>query len=151
MPTHRLRVPAVLAALITLLSTLFIGGLSAPAEAATTLGQRAVIEASHHRGQPYVYGAAGPTRFDCSGFTSYVYGRFGKYLAHNAASQYSQVRHVSRSAIRPGDLVFMREGGGGIGHVGIYAGGNRWWVAPHTGALVTLQTLYSTNYVVGRP
>ena len=150
MPTHRLRLPAVLAALVTLLSTLFIGGLSAPAEAATTLGQRAVIEASHHRGQPYVYGAAGPTRFDCSGFTLYVYSRLGKHLAHSAATQYGQVRHISRSAIRPGDLVFMRAGGG-ISHVGIYAGGNRWWVAPHTGASVKLQTLYSTNYVVGRP
>ena len=150
MPTNRLRPPAVLAALVTLLSSLFIGGLVAPAEAATTLGQRAVTEASHHRGQPYVYGAAGPTRFDCSGFTLYVYSRFGKRLAHNAAMQYAQVRHISKSAIRPGDLVFMRDGGG-IGHVGIYAGGNRWWVAPHTGASVKLQTLYSTNYVVGRP
>ena len=151
MPPHRLRLPSVLAALSALLSSLFIGLLSAPAEAATTLGQRAVTEASHHRGQPYVYGAAGPTRFDCSGFTLYVYGRLGRRLAHSAATQYSQVRHISRSAIRPGDLVFMREFGGGIGHVGIYAGGNRWWVAPRTGTLVKLQTLYSTNYVVGRP
>ena len=150
MPTRRLRLPSVLAALLTLLSSVLIGGLSAPAEA-STLGQLAVTEASHHRGQPYAYGAAGPTRFDCSGFTLYVYGRLGKHLAHSAATQYTQVRHIGRSAIRPGDLVFMRDGGGGIGHVGIYAGGNRWWVAPHTGARVKLQTLYSTNYVVGRP
>ncbi len=151
MPTHQLRAPAILAALVTLLSTLFIGGLSAPADAATTMGQRAVTEASHHRGQPYVYGAAGPTRFDCSGFTLYVYGRLGKRLSHSAATQYGQVRHIASSAKRPGDLIFMLESGGGIGHVGIYAGGNQWWVAPHTGALVKLQSLYSTDYLVGRP
>ncbi len=150
MPTHHLRAPAILAALVTLLSTGFIGAVNTPADAATTLGQRAVTEASHHRGQPYVYGAAGPTRFDCSGFTLFVYGRLGRPLAHSAATQYGQVRHVARSARRPGDLIFMRNGGG-IGHVGIYAGGDRWWVAPHTGAVVKLQTLYSSDYVVGRP
>ena len=146
----RLRPPAVLAALVTLLSTLLIGVNSAPAEAATALGRRAVAEAARHQGQPYVYGAAGPTRFDCSGFTLYVYGRFGKQLTHNAAGQYSQVRHIPWGAKAIGDLIFMRDGGG-IGHVGIYAGGNRWWVAPHSGTSVKLQTLYSSDYVVGRP
>ena len=136
-----------LAALASLSSILLV---SSPAQAATTLGQRAVAEAKTHAGDPYVYGAAGPHRFDCSGFTMYVFGRFGKSLPHNSARQYAVTRHVSKSSRLVGDLIFMRNSSGTITHVGIYAGSNKWWVAPKSGDHVKLQTLYSTNYVVGR-
>ncbi|HUR50554.1 MAG TPA: NlpC/P60 family protein [Mycobacteriales bacterium] len=136
-----------------LTSTITTSGLltAAPASA-LTLGQRAVQEASRHQGQPYVYGAAGPTRFDCSGFTMYVWGRLGKRLPHNSAQQYSSsaVRHISKTSKALGDLVFMKNSYGRITHVGIYAGSNRWWVAPKSGDHVKLQTLYSSNYVVAR-
>ena len=144
------RTSAAVAVMITLFSTLLVG-LGGGSADAGTIGQQAVSEASRHQGQPYVYGAAGPTRFDCSGFTLYVYGRFGKRLAHSASTQYSQTRHIAKYSKAVGDLIFMRESSGRIGHVGIYAGGNRWWVAPKSGDHVKLQTLYSTNYVVGRP
>ena len=136
------------------LTTAALGGAIAsatPANAAT-LGQRAVYEASRHKGQPYVYGAAGPTRFDCSGFTLYVYKRLGRSLPHTSAQQYTArgVRHIAKSSRTTGDLIFMRNSSGRIVHVGIYAGSNRWWVAPKSGDHVKLQTLYSSNYVVGR-
>lgn len=129
------------------------GGLvAAPSADASTIGARAVNEAAHHKGQPYVYGAAGPTRFDCSGFTLYVFKRLGRALPHNAAQQYTTrgVRHISAGAKAPGDLIFMRNSSGRIYHVGVYAGHNAWWVAPKSGDHVKLQTLYSSNYVVGR-
>jgi cell wall-associated NlpC family hydrolase len=114
-----------------------------------TLGQRAVQEASRHRGAPYQYGAAGPTRFDCSGFTMYVFGRLGRSLPHNAAAQYSRVRHLTHSQMRVGDLLFFTSGGG-ISHVGIYAGSGRMWAATHTGDVVRLQSVYTPSYYVGR-
>ena len=132
---------------------LLSGGIitAAPAEA-LTLGQQAVREASRHQGKPYAYGAVGPNRFDCSGFTLYVWGRFGKRLPHSSAQQYtsSAVRRISKSSRAQGDLIFMKNSSGRITHVGIYAGTNKWWVAPKSGDRVKLQTLYSTNYVVAR-
>ncbi len=124
---------------------------AAPADAAT-FGQRVVSEASRHQGKPYVYGATGPSRFDCSGFTLYVFSRFGKRLPHNSTQQYTApgVHHVAKANKAQGDLVFMKSSTGRITHVGIYAGSNRWWVAPKSGDRVKLQTLYSSNYVVAR-
>jgi cell wall-associated NlpC family hydrolase len=142
-----------LVAAFLLSSALSTAGLAsaAPAEA-TTAGTQAVREASRHQGQPYVYGAAGPTKFDCSGYTMYVWGRLGKRLPHNSSQQYSSsaVRHISKSSKAVGDLVFMTNSSGRISHVGIYAGSNRWWIAPKSGDHVKLQTLYSNNYVVAR-
>jgi cell wall-associated NlpC family hydrolase len=142
----------LMATLTLVAATVSFGLVGASPASATTLGQRAIVEASHHKGQPYVYGAAGPTKFDCSGFTLYVWSRFGKRLPHNSAQQYasSAVRHVSKSSRTTGDLIFMKNSSGRIVHVGIYAGSNRWWVAPKSGDHVKLQTLYSSNYVVAR-
>lgn len=111
-----------------------------------SFGQEVLAEAARHRGAPYRYGATGPSAFDCSGFTRYVYSRFGRSLPHSAASQRSSTQAVSRSAIRVGDLVFMD----GNGHVGIYAGNGNMWDAPHSGTYVTLRRIYTTSYTVGR-
>jgi len=78
---------------------------------------------------PYVYGAAGPKTFDCSGLTMAAWKNAGVTLPHNAASQWSQVAHIPRSALAPGDLVFYN----GLGHVGIYVGNDSIVHAPHTG------------------
>jgi cell wall-associated NlpC family hydrolase len=117
--------------------------------AVTALGQRAVTEASHHQGQPYAYGAVGPTRFDCSGFTMYVWSRFGKRLPHNSAQQYSVVRHIAKSAAQPGDLIFVY-GRGGIYHVGVYAGGGYFWHSPKAGDHVRKAPIWTSSYYVGR-
>jgi cell wall-associated NlpC family hydrolase len=111
--------------------------------------QRVLQEAARHKGAPYQYGASGPNTFDCSGFTMYVFGRFGVHLSHNAASQYGQTRHISSAAKRPGDLIFFT-GSGGIYHVGIYAGGGRMWAATHSGDVVRYESIYAASYVVGR-
>ena len=73
-------------------------------------------------GVPYLLGASGPQRFDCSGFTSYVYREFGYELPHNSVLQAKHSRPVeSFSDLRKGDLVFFGARGSirSIGHVGI--------------------------------
>ena len=109
-------------------------------------GQQVIDEAAKHRGAPYRYGATGPSAFDCSGFTRYVFSRFGKNLPHNARDQRAVTQAVSRSAMQVGDLVFL-DGGG---HVGIYAGNGQMWDSPRTGEYVSLRRIYSSYYSVGR-
>jgi cell wall-associated NlpC family hydrolase len=139
-------------AALGLAAAVFGGGVvaAAPAQAAVPLGQKVVAEAKTHKGKPYVYGATGPSKFDCSGFTKYVFSRFGKKLPRTAAAQYDATRHIARNAKQAGDLIFMRSSSGSITHVGIYAGSGAWWVAPKAGDRVKLQNLYSSNYSVGR-
>jgi cell wall-associated NlpC family hydrolase len=140
-----------LATTFVLISPVGAVALAGPADAATSLGQRAVSEAARHYKAPYEYGSAGPSRFDCSGLTSYVFKRFGRTLPHSSASQYnaSGVNHVSRSQLAAGDLVFtIRDGK--IRHVGIYAGNNEMWAATQSGDVVRKQSLSRRQLVFGR-
>jgi cell wall-associated NlpC family hydrolase len=109
-----------------------------------------LTEARKQSGKPYVYGAAGPRSFDCSGLVRFVFGHaIGKWLPHNAAAQYSVIQHIRRRDLKPGDLVFQESGGYPF-HVGIYAGHDKWWHAPHTGAVVHKQTIYRGHLFYGR-
>jgi cell wall-associated NlpC family hydrolase len=84
--------------------------------------QRVMKVARNQKGDPYVYGAAGPNAFDCSGLTMYVYKRAtGISLQHTATSQFRKGDRISRKQARPGDLVVMHSGRD-IYHVSIYAG-----------------------------
>ena len=149
-PFSIVRTTALLALLVALFATLLVSGTAATAQAASN-GSQIVAEAAKHRGKPYSYGAAGPSRFDCSGFTMYVYSRFGKTLPHNSTQQYNVSRKIAKNAKQLGDLIFTRSSSGRIGHVGIYAGSGKFWVSPKTGDVVKLQKIYSANYVVARP
>jgi cell wall-associated NlpC family hydrolase len=115
-----------------------------------TAAQKVLAVAASLKGRPYVYGAAGPRSFDCSGYTMYVFRKaVGESLPHNAAAQYSRSKKVARSSIRPGDLVFFTSGGS-VYHVAIYAGGGRIWAAPRTGETVRLEPIFSSSWVAGR-
>ena len=96
--------------------------------------------------RPYTYGGTSPSSgFDCSGFTRFVYAHFGIVLPHWSGSQFDLGRRVSRSGLRPGDLVFFD----GLGHVGIYIGGGRFIHAPHSGTRVAIDPLsgwYAARY-----
>jgi cell wall-associated NlpC family hydrolase len=106
--------------------------------------------AMQYLGIPYQWGGASPsTGFDCSGFIMYVYGQVGVSLPHNAAMQYQYGSPVSRSQLAPGDLVFFN----GLGHAGIYIGGNQFIHSPHTGDVVKISGLtgwYSDTYYGAR-
>lgn len=80
-------------------------------------GATVVETAKKYIGCSYVYGASGPSSFDCSGFTSYVFKQHGISLNRTAAGQYSNGVAVSRNQLQPGDLVMF--GKSGINHVGI--------------------------------
>lgn len=136
---------------LLLATALGLTGLVAPPANAMTTYQSGVLhEAQRHQGKPYQWGAVGPYKFDCSGYTLYVFGRFGKKLPHNAAKQYAAVRHISKSNRQIGDLIFTRNSSGSIYHVGIYAGNGKIWHSPKSGSYVKLSTIWSSNYVVGR-
>lgn len=77
-------------------------------------------------GKPYEWGADGPNSYDCSGLTMAAWRAAGVYMPHNAAMQYNSLPHISRSALRPGDLVFYRS----LSHVAIYVGGGQVIHAP---------------------
>ena len=123
---------------------------TAPPATTASLGSRAIAEARSHVGKPYVYGAAGPNSFDCSGFTQYVFSRLGISLPHSSAAQYAALPHVPASQVRQGDLVFARTNGR-ITHVGVYDADGYWYVARHTGTTITRQKIYTTDVLVGRP
>lgn len=95
-------------------------------------------------GKPYVYGAAGPDAFDCSGLTMAAWGAAGVGLSHNSAAQMGEGTPVAESQLQPGDLVFYYSG---ISHVGMYIGNGMIVNAenPSTGVVVT--GLHSMPYM----
>jgi cell wall-associated NlpC family hydrolase len=100
-------------------------------------------------GAYYVHGGAGPTGFDCSGFTSYVFSKVGISLPHSSSMQASVATPVSSP--QPGDLVFVYNGGGGsIGHVAIYAGNGYWLEASNPSTGVGLHRAWSSSVSYGR-
>jgi cell wall-associated NlpC family hydrolase len=115
----------------------------------SSLGEKAVYLASTQEGKPYVYGAAGPYSFDCSGLVQYVFKQLGKSLPRTAEAQYESTTHVSQSDRQVGDLIFFGSPGD-IYHVGIYAGDGKMWVAPRSGESVQLETIWSSSFTVGR-
>ncbi|WP_067510328.1 C40 family peptidase [Actinoplanes sp. TFC3] len=113
-------------------------------------GAKILNEAVKHKGALYKYGASGPSRFDCSGFTKYVYKKaVGKSLPHKANSQQKYGKSVSKSNKKVGDLIVFRSGSYGY-HAGIYAGGGYIYDSPHSGARVGKHKIWSNNYVVRR-
>ncbi|RIV36602.1 C40 family peptidase [Micromonospora radicis] len=80
-------------------------------------------------GKPYAWGQSGPNDYDCSGLTSAAWRAAGKSLPHNTRMQWGVVAHISRSELRPGDLVFYRS----LGHMAIYVGDGQVIHAPTFG------------------
>jgi peptidoglycan DL-endopeptidase CwlO len=106
--------------------------------------------AMSYLGTPYVWGGGGPGGFDCSGLVAYAYAQVGVSLPHSSYAQYSAGVAVSRDQLQPGDLVFFD----GLGHVGIYIGGDQFVHAPHSGDVVKVSSLgeswYASTYVGAR-
>ncbi len=117
-------------------------------------GSTVVETAKKYIGYPYVYGASGPSSFDCSGFTSYVFKLHGVTLSRTAKGQYKNGTAVSRSNLQPGDLIMFGPSASGINHVGIYIGGGQIVHAANKTRGVTIDTInsgyYNKNYVGAR-
>lgn len=119
-----------------------------------SLGERIVAYARQFLGAPYVWAGNGPKTFDCSGFTKYVYTHFGYNIYRTASTQLqNDGRAVSRSELRPGDLVFFKNPGEtkACSHVGIYMGGGQFIHASSGAGKVTISDLttgwYNDKYV----
>jgi cell wall-associated NlpC family hydrolase len=95
-------------------------------------------------GDPYVWAAAGPDAFDCSGLIVWAYAQEGISLPHYTGDLWNEGEHVSENDLQPGDLVFFYAD---ISHVGIYIGDGLMVDAPQTGEDVKVQPISQDPYV----
>jgi cell wall-associated NlpC family hydrolase len=95
-------------------------------------------------GKAYVYGAAGPSAFDCSGLTMMAWAQAGVALPHSSSAQYSSGPHVAESDLQPGDLVFYYSP---ISHVGMYIGNGMIVNAENPGSGIRVTSLHAMPYV----
>lgn len=151
---RRLLLPLLLGAVATL-ATCALGWATPAAAGHLSAGREAVALriALAQRGKPYVWGAAGPSAFDCSGLTSYAFHHAGfAAMPRTAAAQAAFVRRIPRSAMRPGDLVFFVRSGY-VYHVGVYAGmshGRRLILhAPYPGQHVHIEPIWTDAWFPG--
>ncbi|WSJ91363.1 NlpC/P60 family protein [Streptomyces sp. NBC_01304] len=105
-----------------------IGGVPSSARAAA-----AIAAARQAVGRPYVWGASGPSGFDCSGLTQWAYGQAGVGLPRTSQAQRYAGQQVSLSEAQPGDLVAYRDD---ASHIGMYMGNGQVVHAPYPGAPV---------------
>jgi cell wall-associated NlpC family hydrolase len=111
---------------------------------ANTIGAQALRFALTKRGDPYVWGAAGPSSFDCSGLVLWAYAQVGISLPHFTGDQWNMGVHVARADLQPGDLVFFYPD---IGHVGLYIGNGLMVDAPNFGEPVQVEPVMWDVYV----
>ncbi|MFI5682541.1 NlpC/P60 family protein [Streptomyces sp. NPDC051636] len=97
-------------------------------------------------GSPYVYGASGPSSFDCSGLTSWAYAQAGVSIPRTSEAQATIGTRLSMSELQVGDLVFFY---GDLHHVGLYAGNGQVLHAPHTGAVVRYESINNMPFQFG--
>jgi peptidoglycan DL-endopeptidase CwlO len=109
-----------------------------------SIGVQALRYALTKVGDPYVWGAAGPSEFDCSGLVMWAYAQVGISLEHYTGDQWNEGEHISRSELQPGDLVFFYPD---IGHVGLYVGNGLMVDAPTFGQPVQVQPVFWSAYV----
>lgn len=111
-----------------------------------TLANQIIANAKKHLGTPYVWGGDGPGGFDCSGFTQYILAQSGIKLPRNTADQYKIGTYVSKTNLRPGDLVFLANTyRSGISHVGIYIGDGN-FIHASSSKGVTISSLSGSYY-----
>ena len=103
----------------------------------------AIAFAKAQLGEPYLWAAAGPDRWDCSGLTMMAWREGGKYLPHYSVAQYDQSTPISMSSLAPGDLLFWSSNGraSGIHHVALYMGGGQYIHAPRAGKNVEIKSM----------
>jgi peptidoglycan DL-endopeptidase CwlO len=111
---------------------------------ANTIGEQALEAALTRRGDPYVWGSAGPGAFDCSGLVVWAFAQIGITLPHYTGSLWNSGVHVPRSDLEPGDLVFFYAD---ISHVGIYIGNGLMIDAPDFGLTVRVEPVMWAYFV----
>lgn len=117
-----------------------------PAPNTTSLNSRietVIAFALSQLGKPYVWGAAGPRAYDCSGLVMTAFSKVGIRLPHYTGSIIGIGREISRGALQRGDIIFPSRK-----HIAIYLGNNKMVHAPQTGDVVKVSTVY--GFYAGR-
>ena len=114
--------------------------VAAPAVAPNQAAQTVVNTALAQQGKPYVWGAAGPGSYDCSGLVQYAFKAAGVSLPHSSRTQSTMGTPVSRANLQPGDLVFFYSP---VSHVAIYIGNGQIVQASTYGKPVAVTNLSS--------
>jgi peptidoglycan DL-endopeptidase CwlO len=117
-----------------------------PAEYTNDPGGKAAAKACSLIGKPYIWAAAGPSGYDCSGLTLTAWAVNGVSLRHYTKWQWSDTTPVTRANLKPGDLVFWFSD---LHHMGIYVGNNTVVHAPHTGDYVRMAGLDNVGPIAG--
>jgi len=117
---------------------------SYPLPGGNSVGVLALRAALTRLGDPYVWAAAGPSEFDCSGLVVWAYAQVGISLPHYTGSLWNLGVHVSEADLRPGDLVFFYAD---ESHVGLYIGDGLMVDAPAPGQDVIVQSISEDPYV----
>jgi len=112
----------------------------------TPLKKQVLGFAIRYAGAPYIWGAEGPGTFDCSGLVMWAWKQAGRSLPHSSAAMWSSTRHVSLSALQPGDLIFY---GSPVHHVALYIGGGTIVHAPNAGSYVRTDSINYWKDIVG--
>jgi cell wall-associated NlpC family hydrolase len=111
-------------------------------------GAQIVAKAKQYLGVPYKWGGTDPSGFDCSGFVYYVLRSLGINVSRTQSTMYSQGTPVSKSNLKPGDIVFFQNTyKEGLSHVGIYVGDGQFIHSPSSGKVVSYADLYSDYYI----
>lgn len=113
---------------------------------ASSKADRIIATAKKYIGVPYLWGGESPSGFDCSGFVQYVFKAHGISLNRTCETQYKHGKYVSKSNLKPGDLVFFQNTyKAGISHVGIYIGDGK-FIHASSSKGVTISNLSSSYY-----
>ena len=111
-----------------------------------SIGDRALAAAQSKLGSPYVFGAAGPNAFDCSGLVQWAYAQAGLGVPRTSGAQAGAGYAVSLDDLRPGDIIIYNGGG----HAAIYAGGGNIIHASTEGVPVQYAPLHSMAIYAAR-
>ena len=107
---------------------------------------KVVAYAKKFLGTKYTWGGNTPsTGFDCSGFVKYVLAEYGYSIPRTSATQYNALTHISKSNLKPGDLIFFGDSGK-VNHVGMYIGNNNFIHAENSKTGVCISSLSSSYY-----
>lgn len=123
------------------------GSSSGNVSSSKVTGDQIVALAKQNLGVPYKWGGTTPSGFDCSGFVYYVLNTLGIKVSRTLSSMYAQGTEVSKSNLKPGDVVFFKNTyKSGLSHVGIYVGDGKFIHSPNSGKVVSYADLNSNYY-----
>ena len=119
----------------------------------TAQASQIIATAKKYIGVPYLWGGSTPSGFDCSGYVQYVYNAHGIKLPRVSRDQYTVGVAVSKSNLKPGDLVFFNTSGSGVSHLGIYMGNGQFIHASTSKGVIIAElnnSYWSSRYIGAR-